>query len=116
MDIQALRMTVTQDDLNRLLARLLPKDVEVENLSIGLTAEGVVVRGKYPALMLSVPFETVWDVTGAGSGVKARLSALRIAGLPAGKMRTVLLKVLRDSAVRARGVSVQEEAVLVDLE
>jgi hypothetical protein len=113
MELLALKLFVTEDDVNRLLAEHLPRDVGVENLRVRLTPDGVHVEGDYPTSFLKVAFETVWALAVAGGRLEARLASVKVAGVPATLLRGVLLKALEDAA-RRPGVRVEGESVLVD--
>jgi hypothetical protein len=116
MEVQKLQLLVTEESANRLLTAHFPPHSEVENLLVRLTPEGVVVSGKYPTMLLRVSFEAVWTVTvAAGGEVEARLASLRVAGLPAGKLKSVLFGMVRDELKGKAGVRVEEDVVRVSL-
>jgi hypothetical protein len=114
MDIQKLQLLVTEDEANRLLSAHLPAGTEVEELTLRLTPEGVVLSGKYPTLLLRVSFQTVWSLAVlAGGDVEARLASLRVAGLPAGKLAGVLFAAVRDAVADRPGVRIDGEVIRV---
>ena len=82
MHIQTLKLLVTEQDLNDLVARHLPDDQPLENLTIRLGPEGVTVAGEYP-LFVRVAFETLWELGTQGGKAVARLASLKAMGLPA---------------------------------
>src|SRR5690242_19045852 len=116
MEIQALKLFVTEDEINDMLAKFLPPDLPVRDLCVRLTPEGVVVQGVYPTLLVKMAFETLWEVTAAGPEVKARLTNVKVAGLPAGKLRGLLVKLIRDAASPQPGLRVQGESLRVNVE
>ena len=116
MHIQSLRLRVTDADLQTILARHPPEGGSVENLRVRLTPDGVSVQGDYPALMMKVSFETVWELAAAGPAVAVRLAHVKVAGLPAGVLRGVLLRLVRDATADQPGVRVEGETVHVNLE
>jgi len=116
MEIQSLKVFVTEDEANDLLARVLPDAEPLEELRVRLTPEGVVVQGSYPAMMFKTSFETLWEVTAAGPELVARLVNVKIAGLPATLFKGALLRMIRDAVANQPGVRVQEEAVRVHVE
>jgi hypothetical protein len=116
MHIQSLRLRVTEADLQTILARYPLDGGSVENLRVGFTPEGVRVAGDYPALMMKVAFETVWEVRAAGPALEVRLAHVKVAGLPAGVLRGVLFRLARDAAAAAPGVRVESETIHVHLE
>jgi hypothetical protein len=116
MEIQALKLFVTEDEINDLLAKFLPPDLPIQELSVRLTPEGVVVQGVYPTLLVKMAFETLWEITAAGTEVEARLANVKVAGLPAGKLRGLLVKMIRDVTASEPGLRVQDESLCVDIE
>ena len=80
VEIEQLRATLDEADLNEQLPLLLPKDkLPVENLRVGLRPEGVVVKGDYRASLLRVSFEMVWQVkVVAGRLVKRRIASCNV--------------------------------------
>ncbi len=115
MEIHTLKLSVTEDELNALVRELPSGKSSVENLRVRLTPEGIVVLGDYPAVFMKMAFETLWVVKGIGSIVEARLASIKVSGLPAGMLRSVLLKTIRDVADGEPGVCVEGESILVDL-
>src|SRR5215468_473529 len=97
MEIQSLKLFLTQAEVNEQARRVLRDTEGVEELEVKLTPEGVVVQGQYAMSVFKVPFETTWQVSAAGPEVVARLASVRVAGLPAGILRGVLMKMARDS-------------------
>ncbi len=115
MEIHSLQLSITEQELNELLAELPSGKSAVENLHVRLTPEGIAVLGDYPTMLMKMAFETWWQVKGIGSIVEARLAAVKVSGLPAGMLRGVLLKTLRDLLAKEPGVRVAEETIHVDL-
>ena len=116
MELQSLKLLITDDDLMHLAAFHVPKDAPIEDLRVGVSEEGVVVSGSYPLLVLKVTFETVWSLLVVDGQAEARLTALRVAGLPAGKFKGLVLKMLRDELGHNPGITVVEEGVRLDVE
>ena len=116
MHIQSLRLRVTEADLKTILARYPPESGSVEDLRVRLTPAGVSVEGVYPALMMKVAFETLWELSAVGPAVAVRLAHVKVAGLPAGVLRGVLLRLVRDATATEPGVRVENETIHVNLE
>jgi hypothetical protein len=116
MHIQSLRLRVTEADLKTILARYPPESGSVENLRVRLTPAGVSVEGDYPALMMKVSFETLWEITAVGPALAVRLAQVKVAGLPAGVLRGVLLRLVRDATANEPGVRVEGETIHINLE
>jgi hypothetical protein len=116
MEIQALRLFVTEADLAAILQEHLPDQEGVENLQVSLLSQGVRLQGEYATgFGFKVPFETLWALSGAGPCVEAKLDAVNVAGLPAGMLRGALLRMLRDGVEGQVGVRVEDETVRIDL-
>ncbi|MGH7171569.1 MAG: hypothetical protein ACRELG_14935 [Gemmataceae bacterium] len=115
MEIHTLKLSVTEQELNELVSQAPSGKNAVENLRVRLTPEGIVVLGDYPAMFMKMAFETLWEVKGIGSIVEARLASVKVSGLPAGMLRGVLIKTLRDLLAKEPGVRVTDESIRVDL-
>jgi len=115
MDIHTLKLSITEEEINTLAAEFPPSDSAVENLRVRLTPEGIVILGDYPAMLMKMAFETLWEVKGVGSVVEARLASIKVSGLPAKMLRGVLLKTIRDMTAREPGIRVEEDTIRVDL-
>jgi hypothetical protein len=116
MELQSLKLLITDDDLMHLAALHLPKEAPAEDLRVGVTEEGVVVSGSYPLLVLKVTFETVWSLLVVDGQAEARLTSLRVAGLPAGKFKGLVLNMLRDELDHKPGITIVEEGVRLDVD
>ncbi len=117
MEILTLKLLVSEDSANRLLAaRLQEQDVPVEDLAVKFRPEGIVVSGTYPTFVLKVPFETLLAVTVNGGLILVRFESIKVSGLPAGKLRGLLLKSIQDAAQLTPGIEVRDERVEIDLE
>jgi hypothetical protein len=116
MDIQALTLHITESDFAQVLDHYLPEEGPLEDVRVGLRTEGVLVQGSYPTPLGKMSFETLWSLAVSGCIVQVRLETIRVAGLPAGLLRGVLLKTLRDVVGSQPGVRVEGEVVEVDLE
>jgi hypothetical protein len=116
MEIHSLRVLVTDADLSALATRLAPDVEKIEGLQARLTPAGVELRGEYPTgFGFKVPFETLWQVAGAGPELRVGLAEIKVAGLPAGILRGALLRMLRDAAEGRPGVRMEGESLRIDL-
>ena len=85
MEIQSLKLFVTDADVAAIAAKALRAHESIEELQVRLTPEGVLLQGEYPTSFFKVSFETLWQLTAAGPEVLVRLGSVKVAGLPAGK-------------------------------
>jgi len=115
MEIHALKITLTESDLNDLARRHLPESQPVEELSVRLTPEGVLVQGVYP-LFVNVRFEVLWELAIRGQKLHARLARFNALGLPGGVFKSTILKLIADAARKHHWVQIDEHAVLVDVD
>src|SRR5262245_48453451 len=97
MEILALQATISEQSLNDLAARHLPKDIPVEELRFAVTEAGLVVRGEYP-LLVTVSFETVWELSVRDGKILARLAGFRTLGMPMGVLKSLVMGVIASTA------------------
>ena len=114
MDIQTLRLFVSEQELNELVRQHQPADAPVKNLSVRVTPEGVRVSGE-ATVMMTMSFESVWRPTVVGGKASAELVELTAAGFPATILRPLVMGALRD-AVKDAAVQVTDEAIVVDVQ
>jgi hypothetical protein len=115
MEIQALTLLVTDQDLNELAARHLPADQPVENLRFRITSEGVHVSGEYP-LFLRVSFRTLWELGVRGGEVTARLAHFKALGMPLAVFRSLLLKLVTDAAGNQDWLRMDHDTLLLHVD
>jgi hypothetical protein len=115
MEIQALTLLVTDQDLNELSARHLPKDQPVENLRFHISPEGVHVTGEYP-LFLRVAFKTLWELGVRGGEVTARLARFKALGMPLAVFRSLLLKLATDAAGNQDWLRMDNDTLLLQVD
>ena len=82
MDIQTLKVFVSEQELQELALKFQPPDSPVKNLAVRVTPEGVSVSGEAPTPMLTLPFESVWRPQVEGGRVAVYLDGLKAAFLP----------------------------------
>jgi hypothetical protein len=114
MEILALKLAVTEEDVNNLVAKHLGADQPVRDLKVRLTPEGARVSGAYPVAFFNVRFDTLWALSVRGREVAAHLAELHVAGAPAGIVRGTLMEMLAANIDKEEGVRVEDETVLVD--
>jgi hypothetical protein len=79
MEIQALRLLLTEHDLHQLAVQGVQADFLVRELRVRVTPEGVTFSGVYATSILDVPFATLWQPS-----VRDGLLAVRLAGIQTG--------------------------------
>ena len=115
MDIQALKIYATEQELQGLAQKYLPPDVPVKNFAVKVAPDGVRISGEITTPMLPVPFESLWQLGVENGRVAARLAGLSAAGFPATPLRALVLGILKDQ-VKEPFIEVQDEAVVVDVQ
>jgi hypothetical protein len=114
MEIHALKLLVTEHDLNAIAVRALAKEEQVREVRLRLLPEGVQVSGVYPTPFMTVRFETLWEVAARLGKIAARLVSVKALGLPVGMLRTVIMSALADAAGTGNGLHVDGEQLLFD--
>jgi hypothetical protein len=74
MEILALRLLLTEQDLQELAEQELPAGEGMRSLRVRIVPEGVVVSGVYPTSLMDVPFETLWQPTVLDGKLRVRLA------------------------------------------
>jgi hypothetical protein len=116
MDIQTLKVFITEQELQELAVKLQPPDAPVKNLTVRVTPDGVAVAGEARTPMLTLSFESVWRPRVEGDGrVAVSLEGLKAAGFPAKVLGPLVLTLLKD-AIKEPFVEVKEDAVVVDVQ
>lgn len=115
MEVLALRVRVTDDDMARLVQRVPADELPVKDLTVRFTPEGMVAEGKYPTLMLAVPFRMAWRLDVVEGKVRANLVNIDFFGVPAGPFRGMILNMVQEEIERLEGVTRNGETILVDL-
>ena len=87
MEIQALKLVISEQGINDLLDEYLPADFTVENLNVRIQPEGLFITGAYPTVFVKVPFETHWDMKIVAGQVHARLVTIMVSGIPGSMFR-----------------------------
>ncbi|HYV35373.1 MAG TPA: hypothetical protein VE988_06700 [Gemmataceae bacterium] len=113
MDIQRLLVVLTEQDLNDLAAKHLPKDLGVESLEISIEPEGVRVKGSYQMFM-PVSFEILWELGVDGGIATARLANFRTLGMPANVLKSLIMNVIADAGKKHSWLQVVGDVVRVD--
>jgi hypothetical protein len=115
MEILALRATISEQALNDLATRRLPRNLPVEELRFEVIPEGLIVRGEYP-LLVKVRFETLWQLSVSEGKVLARLARLHTLGMPMGPLKGMVLDLIATTLRKEEGLHVDEDAIIVDVE
>ena len=115
MELHALRLSLTEQDLNELLRKYLPKDAEVEDLRVKLGNQCVHVNGTYP-FFIPVRFETIWDIGVENGHACARLASFKAMGVPGNIFKSAVVKIVEDIAKQESWIRIVGDRFLADLE
>jgi hypothetical protein len=116
MDILALKLVMTEADVNGLVAAHLPANQPVRDLRVSLTPEGIRLSGSYPVTFFNIAFHTLWAIALSEGRVIARLAGLQVAGAPAGMVRGMLMEAVADNLRGEDGFRVEGDSIFVDLD
>jgi hypothetical protein len=116
VEIQALKLLLTENDLNQLVSRALTDVQPVRDVSVRLLPEGIGVSGIYPTALMKVRFDTLWQPFVRDGRLAARLADLKVVGIGGGLVRKVLLGILGDAARLEDALKVEDDTVLFDLD
>lgn len=116
MEIQSLKVLLTDADLNAMTRAFLPRDAPVKNLQLAINADAVHLSGSYPKMMMNIPFSTTWQPSIDNGRFRLKLTATSIVGLPAGMLRGIFLDSFRKAAALVIGVQVEEDGLLIDVD
>jgi hypothetical protein len=115
MEIQALKMSLTEQDLNALLQKHLPAEQPIEDLTVRLSLKGLTVSGVYP-LFINVHFETLWNIGVDGGHITARLEHFKAMGVPGNIFKSAIVKMIEDVAGAEDWLRIQGDTLWVDVD
>lgn len=115
MEIHALHISVTEDDINSMLAKELAKHQMVKNTRLRVQPEGLKLTGVLHVLF-DVAFDSTWMLTVDEGKLVAQLTQLTAAGLSANMLKTTLLRFVAEAARKHDGVHIQGDMIIVDVD
>ena len=115
MELHALRLSLTEQDLNDLLRKYMPKNIEIEDLRVRLAEKSIHVGGIYP-FFIPVRFETVWEVGVENGHASARLASFKAMGVPGNIFKSAVVKIVEDIARQEHWIRIVGDRFLADLE
>ena len=114
MQIDQLRLRISDADLRQLLPVLRPRETPVDELSVTITPAGFVAKGKYKQT-ITVGFEAMIKVIANGAVVGIQLADLKAAGPLGGMLRGVITKMITERLRGYPGVQEASGGVIVDI-
>src|SRR5262245_37823554 len=115
MEIQLLRMHISQQELSALAAEAAARHGKVRDLAVRLTPEGAAIEGVYHVLV-GIPFETLWHLSIDAGQVVARLDSIKVARMGASMFKGLLLNAIGDAIGKVQGVTLEQETLRLDLD
>jgi hypothetical protein len=116
LELNAIELTVTDGDLRALIDKYVcAADLPVSDLDAQISADGVVVLGKFQAAFLNGSFEATISLAAEGQVVAAALVDLKALG-PVGNMfKGMLMSTLHTKLGDIPGISGDKEVIRFDL-
>jgi len=115
MELHALRLSLSEQDLNDLLRKYLPKNLDIDDLRVKLSDQGIHVSGIYP-FFIPVRFETIWEVGVDTGHASARLASFKAMGVPGNIFKSAVVKIVEDIAKQENWIRIVGDRFLADLE
>jgi hypothetical protein len=115
MELHALRLSLSEQDLNDLLRKYMPKNVDVEDLRVRLVDNNVHVSGIYP-FFFPVRFDTIWELGVEMGHATARLASFKAMGVPGNIFKSAVVKIVEDIAKQESWIRIVGDRFLADLE
>jgi hypothetical protein len=115
MEVHALKLSLSEQDLNDLLRKYMPRDHPIEDLTVRVGPNGLTVSGVYP-LFINVHFETHWKLGLEDGLVTARLDYFKAMGVPGNIFKSAIVKMIEEVAGAEPWVRVQGDTLWVDVD
>ena len=115
MELHAFKLSLTEQDLNELLRKYVPKSVDVEDLRVKFAEQCIHVTGVYP-FFIPVRFETIWEVGVDNGHASARLASFKAMGMPGNIFKSSVVKIVEDIAKQEAWIRIVGDRFLADLE
>lgn len=115
MEIHALRVSLTEEDLNRMLGKQLAKHQMVKDARLRVVPEGLHFTGVLRSVF-EVPFESTWLLAVRDGKLAATLAVLKALGLSANLFKATLLRFVADAVQKTEGVHIDADTIVIDLD
>jgi hypothetical protein len=115
MELHSLKLSLTEQDLNDILRKYLPKNLDVEELRVKFSDQGIHVAGVYP-FFFPVRFETIWEVGVEHGHASARLASFKAMGVPGNIFKSAVVKIVEDIAKQENWIRIVGDRFLADVE
>jgi hypothetical protein len=115
VEIQKLRLLITEADTSQLAALLQANNPKVKNMQIRIETEGVRLSGTYQTVV-GVNFETLWKVSIQEGKLAAHLAEFKAAGFGGGMMQAMFMSVLNELVKKEDALAIQGDTLILDAE
>ena len=116
MEIHALKLVVTEADLNQLATASVSGNAPVRKPRVRVEEGKLRITGDYQALLVPVPFETLWELSVQERRACVRLVGVRVVGVPANVLRGFILSGFGKLASRESGIRLENDLLIVDID
>ena len=114
MEIQVLKLAISEQDLNDLIPELLGPNQQVKDLRIRVSPEGVQISGIYQ-LMIGVHFDALWRPAIWDGGLLAiSLADFKVVGFGGSMLKGAVMSALGDLAAQKEGVHVDGDTLVIE--
>lgn len=112
MEIRALRLVVTEADLNELTRKFFAWPEAVRDPHITIVPEGILVRGTYQTIV-GIPFQLRWRVSVTAGRINGQLETLKAGPISLGLLKRFFV----DAIAGATGaLEVRDETLVLDID
>src|SRR5438270_4509898 len=115
MEVHALTLSLSEQDLNDLLRKHLPPDQPIEDLTVRVNVQGLRITGVYP-LFINVHFETQWELGIERGLITARLHQFKAMGVPGNIFKSAIVKMIEDLARTEEWVRIKGDSIWFDVD
>jgi hypothetical protein len=115
MIVHALKLSLSEQDLNELLQKYMSPDQTVEDMAVRVHPEGLSICGVYP-LFINVNFETHWQISLERGQITLRLARFKAMGVPVNIFKSAIVKMIEDLAGTEPWIRFENDAVRFDID
>jgi hypothetical protein len=115
MQIDLLRIRLSDADLQQAIARFLPPDVPVSNLTVSVATHGLVAKGKVRHSIAAVGFEALIKVIANGALIGVQLADLQAMGPLGSMLRGTVAKIMTEHACKLPGVEPANNGFIINV-
>jgi hypothetical protein len=115
MEIQSLRLLITQHDVELGVPRLLADNPQIKKIQVRLASDGIHITGVYH-MVFDVAFEASWELSVQEGKLAVHLAKFQVVGMGGGLLKPVLLSAIADAVKKQDGIQLDGDTILVDVD